>query len=373
MSRLNDKLKRKHERKAAAQSVRADRTGRDREGGSAYGVNASANVASASGASATIAEGGLLVKGPDTVEDAAVVASSRWQVDGAPLYHATRDELVALLPFPADDANKYTRGKLTLVAGSDRYPGAAVLAARAAERMGAGYIEVITTPQVKSLLLADSPSLVVSPRKKWDPAEADVHELKPGHPQALCIGPGFDANDQESVELVHDALRHAACPVLVDGGALSALMAKKGRRLLRRRFENGLATVVTPHLGEAIRLAAPFELPTQNPARLASLLSLSYGFTAVVKGPDTFVSDGERTFAVTEGASDLAKAGTGDVLAGVIGSLMAQNVPPVQAAVLGATLHAQAGRLVARRFTTFGVRAEDVAERIPQAIVDLIG
>lgn len=312
----------------------------------------------------------LLSDADDSV-DATIVRSSRWSVEGAPLYRASRDELVALLPFPASDANKYTRGKLTLIAGSDRYPGAACLAARAAARMGAGYIEAVASAQVKQLLLASSPSLVVASRKKWD--VSGVASSRSGHPQAVCVGPGFDPDDAESTDLVLEVLRGAACPVLVDGGAISVLATKKGRRLLKRRFERGWATVVTPHGGEATRLAKPFDLPCDNPSRLATLISLAYGVTVVLKGPDTFVSDGERTYVVDAGTPDLAKAGTGDVLAGMTSSLLAQGVSPVQASVLAVTLHAFAGRSAGKRYTSFGVRAEDVADQIPQAIIELIG
>ena len=202
---------------------------------------------------------------------------------GAPLYRASRDELVALLPFPANDANKYTRGKLTLIAGSDRYPGAACLAARAAARMGAGYIEAVASAQVKQLLLASSPSLVVTSRKKWN--VSGVASSRDGHPQAVCVGPGFDPDDAESTDLVLEVLRGAACPVLVDGGAISVLATKKGRRLLKRRFERGWATVVTPHGGEAARLAKPFDLPCDNPSRLATLISLAYGVSRCSQRP----------------------------------------------------------------------------------------
>lgn len=308
----------------------------------------------------------------DVLADASVVCSSRWGIEGAPLHNVSRDELVALLPFPSSDANKYTRGKLTLVAGSDRYPGAACLAALAAARMGAGYIEAVAPAQMKPLLVSSSPSIVVTSRKKWDAQTAFPADVK-GHLRAVCIGPGFDPEDDETENLVLDVLRNAPCPVLVDGGALSVLVTKKGRRLLKRRFERGWSTVVTPHAGEAARLAKPFDLPCDIPSRLATLLSLAYGVVVVLKGPDTFVSDGDRTYVVTEGTPDLAKAGTGDVLAGMTASLLAQGVSPVHAGVLAATLHAFAGRAAGRRYTSFGVRAEDVAEQIPQAIIELIG
>lgn len=146
------------------------------------------------------------------------------------------------------------------------------------------------------------------------------------------------------------------------------LASDKGRRLMRRRFVNGWPTVITPHAGEAARLAAPLDLPTDDPERLARLLALAYGAIAVVKGPDTFISDGDEVVRVTEGTAALAKAGTGDVLAGMLGALLAQGLDPVDASVLAVTLHARAGRIAADRLTAISVTAEDVVAAIPLAI-----
>lgn len=283
----------------------------------------------------------------------------------------TVDELAALLPFPREDANKYTRGMLTLVAGSERYPGAACLAAFAAQRMGAGYVRAIVPASVRSVLLAAHPSVVAVARKDWD--ASDIGVVKAGHPQAVCAGPGFDAYDEETPKLVGAILRQASCPVLLDGGALRYLASKRARKLLKRRFVRGLPTVITPHGGEAAVLARPFAFSTDDPAQLASRLSLAYGAIVVLKGPQTFISDGERTYAVTDGTADLAKAGTGDVLAGMIGALLAQGLDPMQASVLGATLHGCAGRLAGGRYTSIGVRAEDVCDFVPAAIQDVAG
>ena len=146
----------------------------------------------------------------------------------------------------------------------------------------------------------------------------------------------------------------------------------KGRRLLKRRFVRGLPTVVTPHGGEAARLAEPFGLSTDDPAGLARLIALAYGVVAVVKGPDTFVSDGDDVVAVRCGTPALAKAGTGDVLAGVLGAFLAQGLEPTDAAVLAATLHALAGRCASVRRTDIGVVAEDVVEALPEAVSALV-
>ena len=223
----------------------------------------------------------------------------------------SNDELVALVPLPADDANKYSRGTLAAIVGSERYPGAACLAAYAGQRMGAGYTEVFTSPSAVPLVQGFRPSLVVRPRAAL---KANLPAAKPGKPRAYLVGCGFDAEDVEAEKLVHFVLKHADAPVLVDGTGLDALVSAKGRRLLRRRFLNGNPTVVTPHAGEAARLARPFDLPVDDPCALAEALSLAYGVIAVVKGPVTYLSDGEQTVRMAHGTPALAKAGTGDCL-----------------------------------------------------------
>ncbi len=283
------------------------------------------------------------------------------------VYDAAR--LASLLPGPASDAHKYSRGKLTIVGGAAAYPGAACLAAAASQRMGAGYTEVVCAPESVPTVRAFRASLVV---RSWEDLDSSSFaDARPGRPVAYAVGSGLDAAGDSAVEakrLVHRALKHAHAPLLVDGGGLTTLASDKGRRLMRRRFVNGWPTVITPHAGEAARLAAPLDLPTDDSERLARLLALAYGAIAVVKGPDTFVSDGEGVVRVTEGTAALAKAGTGDVLAGILGALLAQGLNPFDASVLAVTLHARAGRLAADRLTAISVIAEDVVAMIPAAI-----
>ena len=265
----------------------------------------------------------------------------------------------------ASDANKYTRGKLTVIAGSSRYPGAAVLAARASQRMGAGYTEVITAREAVDVVRTASPSLVVRAFDDWRAKE--LPENKEGKPCAVCMGPGF-VDDETCIAVALRVLKRAKCPVLVDGGGLAALGSAKAIELLAKRAEGGFATVVTPHGGEAARLVAPYGLSVDNPEKLAAGLSLALHAIVVLKGPDTYVSDARRVEAMREGTAALAKAGTGDVLAGMIGALLAQGVQPFESALMGSWFHAKAGIVAAERLTDIAVCAEDVIEAIPEAL-----
>ncbi len=274
-------------------------------------------------------------------------------------------QLASLLPQPAKDANKYSRGKLVCIAGCSDYPGAAALAALAGQRMGAGYTQVFCAPEVvASVRAAAAPSIVVA---SWLQL-SEAFRTKNCHPTAFLVGSGMQKNTPESHELVCSTLSGTTQPVLVDGGGIASLATSDARQILKQRFVDGFETVITPHAGEAKTLADEFGLPTNSPAKLAQLLSLAYGVVAVVKGPTTFVSNGNATYKMNSGTQALAKAGTGDVLAGMIASLLAQGIKSVDACMLGTTLHAHAGIIAAEKFTDICVVPEDIITEIPAAI-----
>lgn len=270
------------------------------------------------------------------------------------------------LPFPAVDAHKYSRGKCVLVAGSAAYPGAACLAAKASQFAGAGYTQVYTAPENRLTLRLYRPSLVVS---SFDEAEAD-EMLKPQAQGGFVVGPGFDARDPQTCTLLRQVLSLYAAPVLVDGGALSWLPSLRQEEswnsfaAIRRS-----ALVLTPHAGEAARLGKPFGIDTNQLSQeeAARALSVCYGATVVFKGPDTVVAQTARREWITNGTAALSKAGTGDVLAGTIGGLLAQGMEPFMASVVGAYIHAEAGSLAAQRYGVISTSAEEMLEALPEA------
>ena len=278
----------------------------------------------------------------------------------------TNAYLAELLPYPAPDAYKYSRGTCTLVVGSTAYPGAACLAASASQKVGAGYTEVFVDDPIVQLVQQYRASFVV---RGWNDWSADA-ELKnhPGQPHAFVVGCGFDIEDPYITGVTRQLLKAAQGPVVVDGGALRMLSARKIRDLCSLRYSQGRTTIITPHRGEANALAAVFGVRTDDPELLAYNLSRAYGAITVLKGPDTYISTGDETHRMGEGTSVLAKAGTGDVLAGCIGGLLAQGMGPLDACVLAATLHARAGNAAARDMGPIPVCAEDVIDYLPTAI-----
>ncbi len=284
-------------------------------------------------------------------------------------------QLEALLPYPSKDANKYTRGHLYLVAGSHAYPGAAALASLASQRCGTGYTQVICAPESVNLIRSVHPSLVV---ESWDGFDfSSLAAPRPGHPIACVVGSGFDGNDPEQNARALEVIAHVVAPVLADGGALRALASDRGLEVAAERAKLGRELVLTPHGGEAKALADAAHLALDvaqdetQACTLARELSQAYQALIVLKGPNTYLSNGDRVVAMRLGTPALAKAGTGDVLAGMIGSFLAQGLDPLDAAVLGATLHAEAGAFAARKVGEISVVAEDVIASIPEAIMSL--
>ncbi|MGA4964281.1 NAD(P)H-hydrate dehydratase [Streptomyces pseudogriseolus] len=260
------------------------------------------------------------------------------------LQHA---DVARLLPVPAAESDKYRRGVVGIAAGSARYPGAAVLAVAGALRGGAGAVRYVGP--AGGAVLARHPETLVSER---GPARA-------GRVQAWVVGPG--AGDDAAT--VGEVLA-ADVPVLIDADGLR--LAEVGA--VRGRGARGVPTLMTPHAGEAAALLG-VEREVVESGRLAAARELAgrYGAAVLLKGSTTVVAEAGGGGAVRvnpTGTPWLATAGSGDVLSGLGGSLLAAGLSAVDAGSAAAYLHGLAGRFAAEGAP---VSAEDVAGRIPEA------
>lgn len=258
-------------------------------------------------------------------------------------------DVAALLPEPAGESDKYRRGVVGVVAGSDRYPGAAVLVTTAAARAGAGMVRYSGPRRVADAVLAAMPSTVVH---EGMPADA-------GRVQAWIVGPGVDT-DEIAAERVAQVLA-SDVPVLVDADGLGVLAATLGGRPLGR----SAPTLLTPHAGELARLAGADRADVEA-RRLTHVRDLAerLGATVLLKGSTTLVAEpGRPVRANPTGTPWLATGGTGDVLSGLCGALLAQGLSPRDAGSVGAYLHGLAARLASEG-------APISAERLVPAITD---
>ncbi|POX41857.1 bifunctional ADP-dependent NAD(P)H-hydrate dehydratase/NAD(P)H-hydrate epimerase [Streptomyces sp. Ru73] len=256
------------------------------------------------------------------------------------LQHA---DVAALLPVPAADSDKYRRGVVGVVAGSARYPGAAVLAVSGALRGGAGAVRYVG-PGADAVIAAHPETLVHA----GPPAKA-------GRVQAWVIGPGLGDNEEAMADVLGSDV-----PVLVDADGLHGLDPAR----LRAR---PAPTLLTPHAGEAAALLGAAREEVES-ARLHAVRELAsrYGATVLLKGSSTLIAapEGGAVRVNPTGTGWLATAGSGDVLSGLTGSLLATGLTPLDAASAGAYLHGLAARQAASTGTP--LTACDVAAALPE-------
>jgi ADP-dependent NAD(P)H-hydrate dehydratase / NAD(P)H-hydrate epimerase len=253
-----------------------------------------------------------------------------------------RDDIAELLPRPGAESDKYRRGVLGLLAGSDRFTGAALLSAGGAVHGGAGMVRVVTTPEAAVLVRQKWPETVVTVH----PDEGDWDLLDSvGRVQAWVAGPGMGTDPDAVARLT--AILRTDLPVLVDADGLTIL--SQHQDLLPR----AAPTLITPHAGELARLLGTDPASVQA-RRLehARRAAAQLGVTVLLKGSTTIIAspDASRDGPVLvnpTGTPWLATAGSGDVLSGLAGALLAQGLAPAQAGSAGAYLHGLAGRLAA--------------------------
>lgn len=231
--------------------------------------------------------------------------------DGLPwpaLRRLETPDLAALLPSPARRSHKYSRGVLGIVAGSPAYPGAAVLACQGALAAGVGMVRYLGPPDVADLIRQSCPEVVCS--------TGTVAET---HVQAWLVGSGMDGSDSEQMQLVRDAA-DSGLPTVADAGALPALPDVLAPQV-----------VLTPHAGELATLLKRLGTGLDRTAVEASTLAATRQAaglteaTVLLKGATTLVASPYQDFySQADGTPWLATAGSGDVLAGVIGALLAQ-------------------------------------------------
>ncbi|MFI5281625.1 MAG: NAD(P)H-hydrate dehydratase [Candidatus Dormibacterales bacterium] len=271
-----------------------------------------------------------------------------------------------ILPIRPVEAHKGTFGTAVVLAGSIGFTGAAYLAATAAARAGAGLVRLLVADSIYPILAAKCTEVMATPVAEAAPGAAG-HEAydsilgQMAHAEVGIVGPGL-GRDASTWRLVLDLAVHAACPLVIDADGLNALAASPS---LKGKL--GPGRVLTPHLGEIARLTGK-SVASIAANRQATALGTAreWGAIVVLKGAHTLVAhpDGRLSEDPHE-VPALATAGTGDVLAGIIGGLIAQGLDPFSAAVSGVYVHAASGRRISRRLGDSGLLASDLLLEIP--------
>jgi ADP-dependent NAD(P)H-hydrate dehydratase / NAD(P)H-hydrate epimerase len=276
--------------------------------------------------------------------------------------------VLAAVPRRGADSTKFTSGNVFVIGGSTGLTGAPTMAAQAAMRSGAGYVTVGAPAGLEatfSARLLEAMMIGLPSHEGSLSAEAVEPALKAiRRADAVVLGPGLGRTDGAR-EFAREMFERVDVPLVIDADGLNALAGVFPEDLPQRRWP----TVLTPHAGELGRLleveSSEVEARRLHHARAAASRSRAI---VVLKGDDTLVCSPEGRVAVSRGgAPALATAGTGDVLSGVTGALLAKRLPPAHAACAAVYAHVRAGQLAAEPHGPDGVIASDVIQRLPAA------
>jgi hydroxyethylthiazole kinase-like uncharacterized protein yjeF len=276
------------------------------------------------------------------------------------------------LPFRSPDAHKFNIGTLLLVAGSDQYRGAALLAGEAALRMGCGMVYIGVPASIRPQIDVALKEAITFPLPETPDGTVSAGAAAALAPyleraDALAIGPGMGRND-ETDRFMRELVTGCGKPAVVDADAITAFAGQA--ELLQ---DIGSQLVLTPHTGELKRMLN-IDFPESPPERLALTAELAekMGVTLLHKGaPSLVASPGEGLWINSSGSSALATGGTGDVLTGLVGGLLAQGAAPMDAACTACFLHGRAGEYASEDHGVRGVIASDLLMYLGRAVLEL--
>lgn len=276
------------------------------------------------------------------------------------------------LPHRPDDAHKGSMGSLCCVTGSYGYAGAAVLCAKAALRTGVGLLYQVLPDSIYPIFTVSAPEAVCLPMKagvhgelSYENADAVVERINAC--TAAVIGCGMQ-NTDGTKSLIPTIIENARVPLLIDADGLNALSSDMS--VLKRAQ---VPIILTPHPKEFSRISGrPIEQILADPEQAAADFCERYPNTVLVlKGHHTLIARKGELLRNTAGNAGMAKGGSGDVLSGIIGSLMAQGVVPYTAAAIGVHIHALAGDIAAQRLSKTAMLPSDIIDSLPEVFKKL--
>ncbi|MCL2215463.1 MAG: NAD(P)H-hydrate dehydratase [Defluviitaleaceae bacterium] len=275
-------------------------------------------------------------------------------------------DIAALLPKRPARSNKGTFGRMCVIAGCREMPGAAVLCCKAAYKAGAGLVHACVVWDVAKVIQSYAHEVITTILPEILPnSEPDTEAVVPPQADVIAIGPGLGRNP-ESFVFVRKIMNQASVPLVIDADGLMAIADD-----ITALKSIKVPCVITPHPGE---MAALTKLTTPevtgNLIAIAQEFAKTHGIVTLLKDARTVIASPDgRTFINLTGTPALAKAGTGDVLTGVIAALIAQGLAAFDAAVLAAYVHGFAGELAAKSLSVYGVNASDLLEYLPYAFM----
>ncbi|WP_041083761.1 bifunctional ADP-dependent NAD(P)H-hydrate dehydratase/NAD(P)H-hydrate epimerase [Thermotoga profunda] len=247
----------------------------------------------------------------------------------------TKQMVKKILPRRVKDSHKGSYGKVLVIAGSRDYPGAAVLTSIAALRVGCGYLQLLTCSPVDVMAIAKEPGIVAHAvnHDHFIKEDSQIALKMMENADAIVIGPGMTCNSDTS-EFFERIMANLTKPVVIDADGLNCLA--QNLQILRKV---SVPIVLTPHPGEFARLVGKNIDEVRYNYKLAEEFANKYNVTVVLKSATTLISTVDGMFFNLTGNTSLSKAGTGDVLAGMIVGMIAQGVDAKNASVCAVYLH----------------------------------
>ena len=274
-----------------------------------------------------------------------------------------RSQVMNLLPDRDAWGHKGDFGKILLLCGSRGFTGAAYFAAMGALRCGAGLVYLGVPESIYAIEAGklNEPVVFPLPEKDGKLSQAALEDVLPRLPQmdAVVLGCGL-GRSEETTAVIQAVLQQAPCPVVLDADGINGLTGHMD--VVRRR---AWPTILTPHDGEFLRMGGQL-----GPDRMASAAETArdLGCIVLLKGHRTCITDGIRGYRNLTGNPGMAVGGSGDVLAGMIGGLLGQKLPPLEAAACAAWLHGAAGDLCAQELGQYAMLPSDMLQALPRLL-----
>ena len=275
----------------------------------------------------------------------------------------THEKVLNILPDRDPYAHKGKFGKILLLCGSEGFTGAAALASMGALRSGAGLVFLGVPRSIYTIAAVKLTEAIVFPLPDADgklsrDAIPEILERLPKM-DAVLVGPGL-GQAQGVADVVKAVLEQAECPVVLDADGINVMA--KHKDILRGRKA---ATILTPHDGEFARLGGVIG---ENRVAAAEQMARDLGCIMLLKGHRTTITDGTNTYINRTGNPGMAVGGSGDVLAGIIVSLLGQGIAPLEAAACGAWIHGAAGDRCAAEMGQYGMLPTDMLHVLPRLL-----
>lgn len=293
------------------------------------------------------------------------ISEDRFEKDCAVVAVRDREDYRKLLPLRKENSHKGSYGKVLIIAGSKGMSGAAFLNGMAAYATGAGLVQIYTPEANREILQILLPEAIIRTYENYD--EQQLLELLTWA-DVVCIGSGLGTGDI-SKKIVETTVPQVEVPCVIDADALN-LLAQHMEVLDKKKHGN---VVLTPHMKEMSRLTGKgIKELVQHRAGIAKEFAEHYEVTCVLKDANTLVSSYDaRSYLNPSGNAAMAKAGSGDVLTGIIGGLLAQGISAKDAGALGAYLHGCAGDLARETKGSYSVLARDLIDQLSGVFKEL--